>query len=102
MDAAENPNLDLEKHTSNVVPSSLEKKQSKPQITHTSSDPPSSANTDIEKSTADKKTDEPQHYVDEEEEPEYPSTKKLIPIIGSVYLAFFLIALVSLKVIQSP
>ena len=54
---------------------------------------------DLEKAGAEKASDGeglegvgPQ--TESEAEPEYPSNKKLIPIIGSLYFSFFLVALV--------
>ena len=120
--AAENPNLDLEKTASpykidshlvddpkkQLSPStSLEhhhdsKDESKTDLRLDHSNRASTTDTDldIEKAGADIASDgEGQEKAgpkpeSEEEEPEYPSNKKLIPIVLSLYLSFFLVALV--------
>lgn len=95
MEAAENPNLDLVKTASNIIEPDILKKESRSEIRETSSEP-SSTKTDTEKEEVkqEKKNDEQPQTVFGDEEPEYPTKKKLIPIITSLYLAFFLVALV--------
>ena len=95
---AENPNLDLEKTASHVLPPALEKTDSKPIVD--SSSEHASISTDPEKGARDPPAG-PQ-TVHGNEEPEYPSTKKLIPIVGSLYMAFFLVALVSSLTLSPP
>ena len=52
----------------------------------------SSSEADLEKASSKPTSDQPQ-TVHGNDEPEYPTTKKLIPIVISLYLAFFLVAL---------
>lgn len=108
--AAENPNLDLEKTASPYKtehhlfddPQHDRKDESKTdhKSGHSGRASTSDTDLDIEKAggaaTADGKEQEDAGSQTEspEEEPEYPSNKKLIPIIASLYFSFFLVALV--------
>ena len=87
---AGNSNLDLEKAASHVAPKPLEKKD--PNLVVETSSEHTSTEADKEKGLQEpviESTIEPG-----DEEHEYPSTKKLIPLMGSVYIAFFLVSLV--------
>ena len=118
---ADNPNLDIEKTVPTNFPAFVKENSSTPRPTsnedhnnHQSSSPPSSTNQDPEKaksisdhastsSSASKsgpkeqeQTTSPIHPVDTsatEESITYPSKRALVPIITSLYLAFFLVAL---------
>ena len=94
---AENANLDLEKRVSNDA---IVKKISNAHIADSSSDHASTSDaeksnvSDIEKGKEEKKDGPQTAYGNDEDDYEYPSNKKLVPIMGGLYLAFFLVALV--------
>ena len=111
MESAQHPKLDLEKQVSNIVPDEdLARIITKPHEDHlsdTSSERIAShaAAKEIEKEAGTTSTAPPTapEGPPVEDEPVYPSNKKLVPIMGSLYLSFFLIALVcSLPFPPSP
>lgn len=93
MESAQNPKLDLEKQVSNIVQEEMVKVISKPEHSSDISSTLSSHHVAGHDAEKDRPTEALQQ-TPTEEEPVYPSNKKLIPIMGSLYLSFFLIALV--------
>ena len=94
---AENSHHDLEKTASNSVLAPLEK--GSPAVVETSSEHTSAK--------ADRGNGVQESVVGSKNDPgddgyEYPSTKKLIPLMGSLYIAFFLISLVRLPSPWTP
>ncbi|KAL9103367.1 MAG: hypothetical protein Q9163_001579 [Psora crenata] len=87
---AENPHVELEKTVNNDgAPVQTDRMQCKPG--EVSSSENASTDEDLEKRVAEAET--PVVSSTGNEEPDYPSTRKLIPIICALYMAFFLVAL---------
>ena len=98
MESAQHPKLDLEKQVSNIIPEEMEKVLAKP--SHSAATSSTTPVPHVAPSIPEKEEERAKGTAAEtpavEEEPVYPSKKKLIPIMGSLYLSFFLIALVRL------